>query len=195
MQKCFVDFDSFLFDLQMAAIVKVKNDYGVNLTYAQINDWNFISDNYPLSLNAYTEWKHYKKGVYFEGAIIFMEALFTIFGKENVYILTNSHPSLIEYKDKEIEEIFKTTNIIHAADKHFITGDNFLLDDNCDNILNHTSHNKGGVGVLFDYMGQYGWNKTPIECSSDRIVRKTSYQEILDYIRFLKKGKQIEKTN
>jgi len=186
LKKCFVDYDSFLYDLQKAAIIKAKNDYGISLTYEEISHWNFFKEHFPKSLNAYTEWDHYSKGVHFEGSVEFMHSLYDIFGKENVFILTNSHPSLIEQKDKEIEEIYGTTNIIHAEDKYLITGDNFLLDDYCVNIVNHTNHNKGGHGVLFDYKGKYGWNKEPIECSSSRIVRKTSYSAILDYIKEVK---------
>ena len=148
-KKVFVDYDSMLYDLQLASIKRTKDVYNVSLTYEDIDNWHFF-EQYPESIKAYTEWEHYSQGKHFEGAVEFMQKLYKMFGKENVFILTNSHPSLIEKKDKEIERVYGTKNIIHAADKYLITGDNILIDDHCENIEKHVQHNPNGIGILFD---------------------------------------------
>jgi len=182
MKKCFIDYDCVLYDLQSTVIKKVKKDYGVTLSYSDIKYWNFVIEKFPISANVYTDLEHYSKGVHFDGSVDFMNTLYDIFGKENVYIITDSHPSLIKSKDEEIFNIYGTTNVIHEAYKHLVTGDNFLCDDSIDNIINHVSHNEKGIGFIFDYEGLYGWNKNPMENRSERIFRKTSYEEVIKHI-------------
>jgi len=185
MKKAFVDYDSMLYDLQEAAIKRAKEVYNVELTYEDIDCWTFF-ERYPEAIKAYTEWEHYSKGIHFDGAVEFMHNLYDIFGKDNVFILTNSHSSLIEKKDKEIEKIYGTKNIIHAEHKYLITGDNFLFDDYHVNIEKHVQHNKNGIGVLFDYQGRYSWNKKPIEKEYNRVIRATDYNEIIEFVKLLK---------
>lgn len=178
--KIFVDYDCVLSNLQAESIKKAKKEYGVELTFEDINSWSFF-DKYPLVYSVFKEWELYKEAEDFDQSIWFMEQLYAMFGKENVYILTHTHESFINEKDEEIKKTYGTNNIIHAEHKYLHTGNHVLIDDYHINVELHAKHNKG-LGLLFDRKGEYGWSKEPIEDKYENVMRVTSYEEILSVL-------------
>ena len=50
--------------------------------------------------------------------------------------------------------------------------------------MGHYEKNEGDVAIIFDLDGEYGWNKDIQE--NDRILRATSYEDVLKIIHNLK---------
>jgi len=186
-KQIFVDFDCVLSDLQFVTRGYAKEKYNISLTDRDIVSWEFWGQ-YPKVFQCFSNLKLYSQAPIYTGAVEFMNNLYNLFGKENVFILTHSHSNLVDYKNELIKEVFNTDNVIHAKDKYLVTGDNVLIDDYLGNIEGHVNHNKGGFGIIFDKDGEFGWNKEPLEHRHDRVVRLETYEKIINKLTADMKG-------
>lgn len=174
-KEIFLDLDNVIYDLESVNLRFIEENYGVKLTSRDVKTWDFYLKDYPEITKVWGDFKLYSKGQFFEGANQLIQDLQSI---ATVKIITASYDSIIEEKDKFLEDNLTLTNvqIIHAKNKSLFTGNGVLIDDAPHNIFDHTQKNNQ-PGLLFDLNSGYGWGKDiPLH---HLIKRVRNYEEVL----------------
>ena len=186
--KIYCDYDSTLNTLAQAWTDWANRLYHTNITTKDILHWNWMGERFGGSVNDF--WKNadiYKNDVVtvLPGSIPFIKTLQSLFGKENVFIVTHSWPGTEVEKDKQIRRKFGFINIIHEADKFRVTNDGILIDDRACTVGYHCQINKMR-GIVFNNNNNYGWSVKEFiedfETVQTLVSFKTSYEDIFKYL-------------
>lgn len=181
MRKISIDFDEVLYNLNEATQKFLEKTYNETVDRKNITYWSYLCDNFPKIVECWSKFEHYSQGNFFDGAQDFMSELRK---KYDVTIVTSTPVTIENEKDEMIKDYLGDVNIIHASNKHIHTKGSTLIDDGPHNIIGHYEKNEGDVAIIFDLDGEYGWNKDVQE--NDRILRATSYEDVLKIIHNLK---------
>jgi 5'(3')-deoxyribonucleotidase len=159
--KIFCDYDSVLVNFTASWLKWIHKTYNINIRTIQMSNFNYLEEHLGSHANEF--WK--TKGFYGDVKVIpeapnFLSELQGLVGKENVFIVTSSHPVTQPEKHEHIHKNFSIAdeNIIHARVKHPHTKGGVLIDDHILNCVNHSLNNKA-PSIVFDYKGEYGWSK------------------------------------
>jgi 5'(3')-deoxyribonucleotidase len=186
--KVYCDYDSVLVDFTTPWVKWINRNYHTNVTTLQMKHFEFLRDSFGEHANTY--WQ--TKGCYSEVFPIpeapnFLSKLQEMVGKENVFIVTSSHPVTKPEKHEHIQQYFSIAEeqVIHARVKHPHTKDGILIDDHILNCVNH-SLNNNAPSIVFDYKGQYGWSKftnyedvESLQKVAPFIVKCRSYESVI----------------
>jgi len=175
-----LDFDSIFWDWMKNVNIFMAENNLSQIDSMEVTNWNYIIDNFPDASITWENWQHYVKSGPIDGAIEFAFILNKIFG-DRIQVVTASHDSFTDEKDKLIKEVFGFKKIIHTFHKSEHTKNTILIDDAVHNIKCHAETHKDDVGLLFD--NRYGWNQEKIEDIYDNVYRLTSYEDIFRYFR------------
>ena len=181
----YLDFDSTLNNLAFEWVKYINSNYQTNITVQHIKHWDYIEETFGKEANDF--WKNpdiYSIIKPLEGGIEFLNAL-----KEqyNVSIITHSWPGTEEAKDANIKKFFDGINVIHESEKHKVTYNGILIDDNPHTIVRHCKSNYQ-YGIVFTNNDTYSWSnieliKDDINKVSKYIRFKRNYTEILEFLK------------
>lgn len=186
--KIFLDFDSTLVDLHEPYINWLKAEKNIKIKTKDISHWNWVIEQYGEDTSNYFKIDGiYEKEVKpISGSQLFIKTLNKLYGKENVFIISNSFKNMViektEYARKNYD-IF-INNFIHVEDKWKFTSDGILVDDAPHNVVNHTINNRK-PSILFNYRNRYGWAKLKNPISM--ITTCIGYSDCLNIIEKSKK--------
>jgi len=194
MKKVFCDYDSVLVDFTTPWIKWIQRQYHTNVNTIQMKTFNYLADYLGKGVDEC--WK--TKGFYSEvkplpEAPNFLSELQALAGKENVFIVTSSHPVTQPEKHEHIHTHFSIAdeNIIHARVKHPHTKGGVLIDDHILNCVNHSLNNKA-PSIVFDYKGGYGWSKftnyndvESLQKAQPFMVKCRSYESVIRQLNLL----------
>ncbi|MFA7287343.1 MAG: hypothetical protein WC055_00540 [Melioribacteraceae bacterium] len=181
----YLDFDSTLNNLAHEWVKYINTRYQANITVQHIKHWDWIEETFGKEANDF--WKNpdiYSNIKPLEGAIDFVTELREQY---NVSIITHSWPGTEEAKDDNIKRFFGDINVIHESEKHKVTRDGILIDDNPHTIVKHCESNYQ-YGIVFTNNNLNSWSsieiiKDDINNVSKYIRFKRNYTEILDFLK------------
>ena len=159
--RCYLDFDSTLVDLTKGWLDWLKKEKFIKITTKNIVQWDWVPQTYGSHVNEY--WQ--TKGIYdtikpISGAVEFVTVLKSLYGTENVFLISNSHSNMIKEKEDYARRVFKISpsSFHHADSKWQFTSDGVLVDDAPHNVIAHVRNNLKPA-ILFNYRNRYGWSK------------------------------------
>lgn len=180
-KKISLDFDSVLWNLEIMARRKIEKHYGKIFLPHQISHFDFYKD-YPEAEKAFSSFEDYQTAEPIQGSVEFLKELITIYGENNIQIVTSSPVNIIKEKEKLIKEIYNFENIIHSHKKSKHTKNTILIDDAIHNIKDHVVTNEQPA-LLFDLNGTYGWNKEKVEKLYKNVHRVHNYEEVKEKLK------------
>lgn len=174
-----IDFDEVLYNLSDVTNNFILETYG-EVTHPDLIGWEYFNDNFPLVVSECWNNEHvYSKGELIDGAENFMLELINLYSVDNLQIVTNSLPNVVNFKNKFIKDKFGNIDVIHTKEKWKYTKDTILIDDAIHNVIDHSEINNC-ESILFDKDGKYVWNHVDID--NRLITRLKSYEDILYFL-------------
>ncbi|MDY0198976.1 MAG: hypothetical protein RBR68_14320 [Tenuifilaceae bacterium] len=182
--KIYIDLDSVLADIDSAWCNWMKHELRINIKPEDILFWDYPKMLYGNIVSEFWNLETiYKDCIIFEGAIEFISSLKSIYGKENIILISAKYESLIEAKNEWIKRWLGDTLAIHESQKFKFTKDGILIDDRFENVLLHITQNKK-PGILFNYNDKYPWVRNFKDaCNKYGIQYKTSYDSVINYLK------------
>jgi len=183
--KIYVDYDTTLVNLIDPWVEWINERYSVNISSADINRWYYLGEVFGREADDFwrsDRYNHYTdKDILlpFDGAVDFLHALQSKFGKESVFIISSTKD---HHKEEKIEHathyfgISPKQFIPIAKSKFEVTGNSILIDDYPLHVMEHIKHNKQ-KGIVFNYKNRFGWCR---ECNYELDDTLTDYMDILD---------------
>lgn len=176
-KKLYVDLDETLLDsisVWLQWIYEVKN---VIIKREDILTYEHIFESYGSSfMDFWNDPSYYNCDTIkpLNGAIEFIDALKSKYGKDNITIATWSYNDIVPYKNEIAKKFFGINNVIHSKEKWKHTCDGVLVDDAPHNIEEHSVNNHG---ILFNYDDMNPWAR-----KSNTSYKANSYNKVLDIL-------------
>ena len=176
----YLDFDSTLNNLAFEWIEYINWKYQTNISTLDIKHWDWIEQSFGKEANNF--WKN--PDIYSNDTIIPLEGALEFVNKlkqnHNVQIITHSWPGTEKAKDYNIKRFFGDIKIIHESEKHKITKDGILIDDNPHSIVKHCELNYQ-YGIVFTNNNLNAWsNIENIKGDINKVSKYVRYQNMLD---------------
>ncbi len=163
--KLFIDYDTTLVNLIDPWIDWINEKYHVNIMASDINRWYYLSDVFGEDANDFwksEKYNHYTdRDIYqpYKGSINFFHKAQSMFGRENVYIISSSRDHHVKEKIQHAKHYFGVdeNNFIPVKrSKYELTQDGILIDDYPLHVMEHIHYNDHH-GIVFNYENRFGW--------------------------------------